>query len=155
MPDPDSNPDTSARHTLMPGPISPRVETPPGVEAAATPRSSPPIALTDPRVAIVDLQTRRLLRGLCALLIAGLTVYGDATGHPVSGVTVAVLGLLGVGTTSAVEAARKRPGATAAGGAALLLVSLLGDLVDVRELGSMAAFGVGGAVALVDRARGA
>ena len=46
MPDPDSTPDTSARHTIAPPAISPRVETPPGVEAAATPRSSPPIALT-------------------------------------------------------------------------------------------------------------
>lgn len=129
-----------------------RAPVPVDVEAARS-LSSPPYS--DPSVARVDLLSRRALRGVCALAIAALTVYGDATGHPVSGVTVAVLGALGMGATAAVDAARKRPGATALGGAGLMLLALGGQVVDVQGLGSAAALGVAGVTALVDRARGA
>lgn len=142
----------ATRPTMTPPALPERVETPPGIAAARAP-SSPPYV--DAGVAKVDLISRRLLRGVCALVIAYLTYHGDATGHPVSGVTVAVIGALGMGLAAAADAARKRPGLTAAGGAGLVLVALLGELVDVHELGSAAALGVAGVTALVDRARGA
>lgn len=107
----------------------------------------------DPSVARTDLVTRRALRGLVALLIGALTVWGDLRGHPVSGVTVAVLGALGMGATAIRDAAVKRPGTTAAGGALLLALGIGGDLSGVSELGTLAATGVAAATALVDRAR--
>lgn len=145
-PMPDTSPDASGERTTM-APPAPLPE-PPAVPVD----SSPPIAQTDPRVAVVDLVSRRILRGLVALAIAGLTVWGDSTGHPVSGVTVAVLGALGMGVDAAVAAARRRPGATAAGGAALLALALAGDATGAGQLGTLAAVGVAGATALVDRA---
>lgn len=129
-----------------------RAPAPVDVEAVRS-ASSPPYS--DPGVARVDLLSRRALRGVCALAIAALTVYGDATGHPVSGVTVAVLGALGMGATAVADAARKRPGVTAVGGAGLVLLALGGQLGGVQGMGSAAAIGVAGVTALVDRARGA
>lgn len=133
---------TDARSTMAPPP-PPREVT-----------SAPPIALTDPSVARVDLITRRALRALCALLITGLTVWGDSTGHPVSGVTVAALGLLGVGAAAGVDAVRRRPAASLVGGAGLLLLALAGSVAHVDGPGTLAAMLVAGATATVDRARG-
>ena len=145
----DTSPDASGERTTMaPPPALPAP--PPPVPADAD--SSPPIAQTDARVAVVDLLSRRILRGLCSLAIVGLTVWGDRTGHPVDGVTVTALALLGMGASAAVAAARRRPGATAAGAAGLLALALAGDAGQLGELGTMAAVGVAGATALVDRA---
>lgn len=145
--------DDSARRTIIPEPISPRVMTPPGLEPARTPSSAPLHA--DARVAVADLITRRVLRGVVALAIAWLTIRGDATGHPVSGITVAVLGALGMGINAAVEAAKKRPGVTAAGGAGLAVLALGGTALDLPDAGSIAALGAAAVTALVDHARGA
>ena len=142
----DTSPDASGERTTM-APPAPLPE-PPAVPVD----SSPPIAQTDPPVAVVDLLSRRILRGLCSLAIVGLTVWGDRTGHPVDGVTVTALALLGMGASAAVNAVRKRPGATAAGAAGLLALALAGDAGQLGELGTMAAVGVAGATALVDRA---
>lgn len=143
----------NARRTIIPEPISPRVLTPPGIEPARTPSNAPLHA--DARVAVADLITRRVLRGGVAIAIAWLTIRGDATGHPVSGITVAVLGALGMGASALRDAATKRPGATAAGGAGLVLLALAGDVYGVGELGTVAAGGVAAATALIDQARGA
>jgi CheY-like chemotaxis protein len=147
-PMPDTSPDASGERTTMAPP--PALPAPPPVPADAD--SSPPIAQTDARVAVVDLLSRRILRGLCSLAIVGLTVWGDRTGHPVDGVTVTALALLGMGASAAVNAVRKRPGATAAGVAGLLALAVAGDAGQLGELGTMAAVGVAGATALVDRA---
>lgn len=109
----------------------------------------------DPGVARADLLSRRILRGSVALIIALLTVYGDSTGHPVGGVTVAILGALGMGVEAVAAAAKKRPGVTAAGGAGLVLLALGGDVANVPEMGAVAAVGVSAATAMVDWARGA
>jgi hypothetical protein len=146
-PMPDTSPDASGERTTMTPPALPA---PPPVPADAD--SSPPIAQTDARAAIVDMLTRRILRGVVALAIAGLTVWGDSIGHPVSGVTVAVLGAMGMGVDAVLAATRKRPGATAAAGAALLALALAGDATGAGQLGTLAAVGVAGATALVDRA---
>lgn len=77
------------------------------------------------------------------------------TGHPVSAVTVVVLGALGMGVAAAVEAAKKRPGVTAAGGAGLVALALGGTALDLPDAGSVAALGAAAVTALVDHARGA
>ena len=148
-PMPDTSPDASGERTTMAPPPA-ALPAPRPVPADAD--SSPPIAQTDARAAIVDMLTRRILRGVVALAIAGLTVWGDSIGHPVSGVTVAVLGAMGMGVDAVLAATRKRPGATAAAGAALLALALAGDATGAGQLGTLAAVGVAGATALVDRA---
>jgi len=109
----------------------------------------------DPGVAKADLISRRALRGAVALLITGLTVYGDMTGHPVSGVTVAILGALGMGAKAFIDAAKKRPAATAIGGAGIVALALGGTAMSVPEAGQAAAIGAALATVLVDAARGA
>lgn len=139
MPDDDA----PQRATMAPDPIAP----------ARIPSDAPLSA--DPSVARADLISRRVLRGLCAALIAGLTAYGDAHGHPVSAVTVVVIGALGMGINAALEAAKKRPGVTAAGGAGLVALALGGTALDLPDAGSVAALGAAAVTALVDHARGA
>lgn len=141
-PMPDDNPQRAT--VAPPEPIPPDARTP----------SDAPLH-ADPSVAATDLRTRRALRGFVAALIAGLTVYGDMTGHPVSAVTVVVLGALGMGVAAAVEAAKKRPGVTAAGGAGLVALALGGTALDLPDAGSVAALGAAAVTALVDHARGA
>jgi CheY-like chemotaxis protein len=84
-PMPDTSPDASGERTTMAPP--PALPAPPPVPADAD--SSPPIAQTDARVAVVDLLSRRILRGLCSLAIVGLTVWGDRTGNPATPAAVA------------------------------------------------------------------
>lgn len=141
-PMPDDNPQRAT--VAPPEPIAPDARMP----------SDAPLH-ADPVVARADLLSRRILRGVVSLLIGGLTLYGMRTGHPVDGVTVAVLGALGMGPDALAAAARKRPGATVAGGGALLALALAGDVYGVGGLGELAAGGVAAATALVDRARGA
>ena len=141
-PMPDDNPQRAT--VAPPEPILPDARTP----------SDAPLH-ADPSVARADLVSRRALRGVCAMLIAGLTAWGDAHGHPVSAVTVVVIGALGMGINAAVEAAKKRPGATAAGGAGLAVLALGGTLLELPDAGSIAALGAAAVTALVDHARGA
>lgn len=138
-------PDDNPRATVAPPePIAPDARMP----------SDAPLH-ADPSVARADLVSRRALRGVCAMLIAGLTAWGDAHGHPVSAVTVVVIGALGMGINAAVEAAKKRPGVTAAGGAGLAVLALGGTALDLPDAGSIAALGAAAVTALVDHARGA
>lgn len=138
-------PDDNPRATVAPPePIAPDARTP----------SDAPLS-ADPSVARADLLSRRVLRGVCAILIAALTAYGDATGHPVSAVTVITIGALGMGVSAALDAAKKRPGVTAVGGAGLAVLALGGTLLELPDVGAAAALGAAAVTALVDHARGA
>lgn len=146
-PMPDQQPPD--RTTQAP-PEPPALPAPSAVPAA---ESAPPSSSLHPAVAIAEMITRRGARLAVAGMIAYLTLRGDASGHPLSAVTVTVLGALGMGVDAFIAAAKKRPGLTALGGAGLVALALAGSATQTQELGSLAAFGVVGATALVDRAR--
>lgn len=136
--------------TTQAPPEPPALPAPSAVPAA---ESAPPSSSLHPAVAIAEMITRRGARLASAAIIAWLIYHGDTSGHPLSGVAVASLSALGMGAEAFAAAVRKRPGATAAGVAGLVTLALVGEATQVGELGSLAAFGVVGATALVDRAR--
>jgi CheY-like chemotaxis protein len=152
-----TTPQESPRVTLVPtGDDAPAPDTlpaPPNTPTEPTSGSGAPLAGVHPAVAIVDMITRRVVRLASAAIIAWLIYHGDTSGHPLSGVAVASLSALGMGAEAFAAAVRKRPGATAAGVAGLVTLALAGSATQTQELGSLAAFGVVGATALVDRAR--
>lgn len=152
LPPPPTEVALAVRPTTVPPPM-PVGQQPQDVAPAPGRMPSDAPLSDDPSVARMDLGSRRLLRGFCALLIAGLTFYGDATGHPVSAVVVVTIGALGMGVSAAVDAMRKRPGATAAGGTALIALALGGTLLHLPAAGPLAALGAAVATFLVDRAR--
>lgn len=140
-----------SRPTTLPPAIEPRVETPPGVEAAPLPRehtSARPHA--DPRAAIHDAWSRRLLRGFVALLITVVTLVGDQTGHPPPWYVVAFLAALGLGSQGALDALKRRPGTVAATTVSAVALALAGDALHVPELGIASALGVGSFTAIAD-----
>ena len=135
-----------------PAPAPDALPAPPNTPTSPAGGSGAPLAGVHPAVAIVDMITRRVVRLAAAAMIAWLIYRGDASGHPLSGIAVASLSALGMGAESFAAAVRKRPGATAAGVAGLVTLALVGEATQVAELGNLAAFGVVGATALVDRA---
>lgn len=106
-----------------------------------------PAPLPDPRserTQIHDAWSRRLKHVAVAAMVTFLAWRGSPPGHAIEWYVFAILGGLGMGTTSAVEALRKRPGAAVGGTAALVGLALLGDATGVRELTHMATLGVAG-----------
>ncbi len=135
---------------VPPAPKSDRVAT--AVDASTSP------APRDPRVEIADLHSRRLLRGLIAILTTVVTLYFESRGHTVPTPVVVALSVMALGVEGALKAAKARPVTAAGGAAAMVGFALLGDALDVRGLSHLAVLGVGGGIPLVtelaDRLRG-
>lgn len=136
-------------------------EEPPAPEPPAAPLPAPPAAPTasdaplhaDWRVAVVDLLSRRALRGGCVLTLSILSIYGMVHHIPVDGLVVGALSALGMGAEAFIGAVRKRPAASAAGALALVALGVSSGLSDITELGAVATAGAAAATALVDHAR--
>lgn len=135
---------------VPPAPKSDPVAT--AVDASTSP------APRDPRVEIADLHSRRLLRGLIAILTTVVTLYFESRGHTVPTPVVVALSVMALGVEGALKAAKARPVTAAGGAAAMVGFALLGDALHVRELSHLAVLGVGGGIPLVtelaDRLRG-
>ena len=113
-----------------------RALTPPDAMPAATGTRSE-------RVEVVDMISRRLLRGFCAGVV-GLLIYAfELRGHSVPGTAITAITLLGFGPDALVSALKKKPAVAGGGAAALVAFALAGDLADVHLLEMVAALGAG------------
>lgn len=141
-----------SRTTVAPTSAVPAPKT---VEPAADTSTSPP---RDPRVEIADLHSRRLLRGLIAILTTAVTLYFESRGHTVPTPFVVAMSVMALGVEGGIRAAKNRPVTAVSGAAAMVGFALLGDALHVRELSHLAVLGVGGGIPLVtelaDRLRG-
>jgi peptidoglycan/LPS O-acetylase OafA/YrhL len=123
------------------GIVAGRTLTPPDATPAATGARSE-------RVEIVDMNSRRLLRGFCAAIV-GLLIYAfELRGHSVPGTAITAITLLGFGPDALVAALKKKPAVAGGGAAALVALALValalaGDLADVHAFEMFAALGAG------------
>jgi DNA-binding response OmpR family regulator len=144
------------RTTAVPTSAMPPAPKPDLVATSVDASTSP--APRDPRVEIADLHSRRLLRGLIAILTTVVTLYFESRGHTVPTPVVVALSVMALGVEGALKAAKARPVTAAGGAAAMVGFALLGDALHVRELSHLAVLGVGGGIPLVtelaDRLRG-
>ena len=116
--------------------------------AEGSPRATAPMS---ERAQIHNDWSRRVKHTLIGAMIAGLTWYGQRTGHPVEWYVVAVLGALGVGPEAVKNALTARPKAAVAGVASLVALAVAGDALNVSQLGALSSLGVA-ALPFVDRA---
>lgn len=139
------------RPATMPPPTRPtKVPDPPVTEEAPrvrtlTPPDATPAATgaRSERVEIVDMNSRRLLRGFCAAIV-GLLIYAfELRGHSVPGTAITAITLLGFGPDALVAALKKKPAVAGGGAAALVALALAGDLADVHAFEMFAALGAG------------
>lgn len=128
---------------------------PKAVEPASDASTSPP---RDPRVEIADLHSRRILRGLIAILTTAVTLYFESRGHTVPTPFVVAMSVMALGVEGGIRAAKNRPVTAVSGAAAMAVFALAGESFGVRGLSHFAAVGVGGGIPLVtelaDRLRG-
>lgn len=174
----DDGPDEPSRSTMLPDlPEAPRPSDPraaprrPSTPRAVEPPDEPtpePVVLPappavpsngplhpDPLTARTDMVSRRWLRALAIVVLGILALYGMIHRIPLDGALVAAFSILGAGPDAIAAAARARPAATVAGGAALLTLGIVGDATDVHAFGTVATAGAAVATGLVDWARGA
>lgn len=113
---------------------APRALTPPdGLPAAQGTRSD--------RVEVVDMVSRRMLRGFGSLVL-GLLIWGfELRGHAVPGTAITAITLLGFGPDALVNALKKKPAVAGGGAAALLAVAVAGDIADLPALEMLSALG--------------
>jgi len=147
LPQPRASPTTPPPGRATKVPEAPAVEddaplprarslTPPDAMPAATGTRSE-------RVEVVDMISRRLLRGFCAGVV-GLLIYAfELRGHSVPGTAITAITLLGFGPDALVSALKKKPAVAGGGAAALVAFALAGDLADVHLLEMVAALGAG------------
>lgn len=135
-----------ARAPAVPDAPRPTIAPAAPVVPAETPAEPAPTAPRDPRVEVADLHSRRLLRGLTAVLTTIVTLYFESRGHTVPTPFVVAMSIMALGVEGAFKAAKARPGLAAGGAAALVTVALLGDLFGMRELSHVAVLGVGGGI---------
>ena len=136
------------RATRAPEAPAPIVEAP-QPEAPRAPASSPPAGYTDPSVQRVDALSRRALRGFCAALTVGMSIYFESRGHVVPYPIVISIAAMALGAQAVADAIRKRPGVTVGGAAVLVALALVGNATGVREAQLLAVIGTG-ALPVVD-----
>jgi CheY-like chemotaxis protein len=136
-------PDPRASRVTPEPSVAARLEATALPAAAEAPSQSPP---RDPRVEIADLHSRRLLRGLIAILTTAVTLYFESRGHTVPTPFVLAMSVMALGVEGGLKAAKARPGVAAAGAVSLVGVALLGDFLNLRELSHLAVLGVGGGI---------
>jgi len=145
-PTPTIPPGTRPAATASPVPAAPPDTSTTSAEDGPAPPDTRPAA-----VQIRDLETRRQLRALCALIVGGLTAYFESRGHTVPGLTVGCVTGLGIGTDALLRAWTKRPVTTAGGVVALVALAVTGDVAGSRAVSHLAALGTG-TLGLVDDA---
>lgn len=145
MPDPAPAPHAP---TLAPPPPDPPLPPPPAVPAGD---SVSPLAATNERVAIRDMETRRRLRLAMGLCVTGLTVLFELRGHAVPGWLVAALTVIALGVEGGLSSLRKRPAVAGGGAAALVALAVGGGMLGSHEAELVAALGAG-AIPVVDEA---
>jgi CheY-like chemotaxis protein len=136
----------------------------PAIDTSAQDRSTPVQRETTPaggtqravapmseRAQIHNDWSRRLKHSIIALVIGGLTFYGQKTGHPVEWYVVAILGAIAVGPEAVKNAIVARPKAVTAGLAGLIGLAVLGDVTDQNALSALSSLGVA-ALPVIDRA---